>query len=194
MHRTIFTFVLVLLLAACSILPLPQAAAVITTNPTTSITDTPQPTFTPGPTSTSTPIPEPFVIRDGALLAWDASLGEYQAIVLSNGALPEGAQIIENEIMADDGTVLYRFDAGTDEWLAAGTVPAELKAQIGNLLGEVTYETEANGSVNVLNQESQVVMWLVPTADGNWLRFTMDNNHLVRLGWPELYPDESHRG
>ena len=134
MCRTIFTFALVLFLAACSILPLPQAAAVITTNPTTSITDTPQPTFIPGPTSTSTPIPEPFVIRDGALLAWDASLGEYQAIVLSNGTLPEGAQIIENKIVTSDGVVLYRFDADAGEWADAGTVPADLKVQVSNLL------------------------------------------------------------
>jgi hypothetical protein len=56
------------------------------------------------------------MIQEGTLLAWDASLGEYQAVVLSNGALPEGTQIIENEIVASDGAVLYRFDDDTGVW------------------------------------------------------------------------------
>lgn len=66
MYRKIIPFVLVLLLAACSILPLPQAAAISPTNPHPSITNTPQPTYTPEPTLTSTPIPETFVIQDDA--------------------------------------------------------------------------------------------------------------------------------
>lgn len=117
MYRKIIPFVLVLLLAACSILPLPQAAAISPTNPHPSITNTPQPTYTPEPTLTSTPIPETFVIQDDALLAWDASLGKYQVVTLSNGALPEGAQIIQNEIVASDGAVLYRFDTETNAWV-----------------------------------------------------------------------------
>ena len=129
MHRKIIPLVLVLFLAACSISPLPQATAISPTNPPPTITDTPQPTFTPEPTLTSTPIPDPYVIRDGVLIAWDSSLGEYQPVVLSNGALPEGAQIIENEIVAPDGAVLYHFDANTGDW--AFTVPIDIQAQIG---------------------------------------------------------------
>jgi hypothetical protein len=134
MYRKIIPMVLVLSLAACSISPLPQATGVTPTNPPPTSTDTPQPTFTPEPTSTSTPIPEPFVIREGALLAWDDSLGEYQAVVLSNGALPEGAQIIENEIVASDGAVLYRFDADTGIWTF--TIPAYIQAQVQQFFGQ----------------------------------------------------------
>ena len=71
MHRTILPLVLVLFLAACSISPLPQATAINPTNPPPTSTYTPQPTFTPEPTLTSTPVPEPYVIRDNELMAWD---------------------------------------------------------------------------------------------------------------------------
>ena len=67
-------------------------------------------------------------------MAWDSSLGEYQPVVLSNGALPEGAQIIENEIVASDGAVLYRFDADTGIWTFS--VPADIQAQVQEYFGE----------------------------------------------------------
>ena len=164
MHHTIFTFALVLFLAACSITPLPQATAVIPTNPPPTSTDTPQPTFTPEPTLTPTPIPEPFVIRDNELMAWDKSLGKYQRIVLSNGALPEGALITENEIKAADGAVLYRFDTGTGDW--AFTVPADIQAQVQQFFGEPgTLMTQADGTLTLIRTDGTI---LAQETENGW--------------------------
>ena len=164
MCRTFFPFALVLFLAACSVQPLPQAAAISPTKPSPSITDTPQPTYTPEPTLTSTPIPDPFVIQEGALLAWDASLGEYQAVVLSNGELPEGVQIIENEIVAPDGAALYRFDADTGNW--AFTVPADIQTQVKQYFGEPgTLVTQENGTSVLIGTDGTI---LAQETENGW--------------------------
>lgn len=164
MFRILFPLVLVLFLAACTVAPLPQATAISPTNLPPISTDTPQPTFTPEPTLTSTPIPEPFVIQDNELIAWDSSLGEYQPVVLSNGALTEGAQIIENEIVAPDGSVLYRFDAGTGDW--EFTVPADIQDQVEQYFGEPgTLVTQADGTTALIGTNGTV---LAQETENGW--------------------------
>ena len=84
--------------------------------------------------------------------------------MLSNGALPEGAQIIGSEIVAPDSTVLYRFDAGTGDWVF--TVPAEIQAQVEQYFDETgTIITQADGTMAIIGTDGTI---LAQETEAGW--------------------------